>query len=146
MRPLIPALILAALLAPAAALAAPEVTPGEWQSTTIIDSMTMPGVPANALDMMKGRPTTITYCLTPEQAEADPEKMFARDDSCQIDNFEITSSTINTAMTCKGPQGPATITMTGTHDGTSYTMASTMKSGPMTMISRTTGKRLGPCK
>lgn len=133
-------------LVPAAASAAPKVTPGQWQSTTIIDNVTMPGLPPEALAMMKGRPTTVTYCLTPEEAEADPKKMLAADKSCKVDRFDITDSTIDAAFTCKTDQGPATMTMTGTHNGTSYAMKNTMQSGPMTMASHATGKYLGPCK
>lgn len=139
------ALILLALVS-TPALAAPKVTPGQWQSTVTVDSMSMPGVPASALAAMKRQPMTTSYCLTPQEAEADPRKILAADKSCKMDRFSFTGGRIESAMTCKTEQGPATITMTGTYTPTSYAMASTMKSGPMTMSSRVTAKRLGPCK
>lgn len=140
------ALILIVLLLPAPVVAAPKVNPGQWQATTVIESATMPGVPPEALAMMKGRPTTVTYCLTPEEAEADPEKMLGADKSCKIDRFSLANGKIDAAMTCKTDQGPATMTMKGTYTADSYTMASTMQTGQMTMASRMSAKRLGPCK
>ncbi|MBB6228722.1 DUF3617 domain-containing protein [Polymorphobacter multimanifer] len=134
----------AALAAPA--LAAPVVTPGEWTSTMTMDSMTMPGLPPGALDAMKGKPITTSYCLTPEEAEADPKKILAADKSCKVDRFNMAGGKIDSAMTCQTPQGPATITMSGTYTADSYAMNSTMKAGPMTMASRVSARRLGPCK
>jgi hypothetical protein len=128
------------------ALAAPRVTPGQWQAVTVIEDATMPGAPPQALAMMKGRPTTVTYCLTPEEAEADPRKMLAADKSCKVNRMNMSGGVIDAEMACKTDQGPALITMKGTFSDTAYSMRSTMKSGPMTMASRVTAKRLGPCK
>jgi hypothetical protein len=139
-------MLLSAALASAPALAVPLVSPGQWTSTMTVDNMAMPGVPAGALDAMKGRPITSSYCLTPQEAEADPKKILAADKSCKVDRFAMTGGKIDSAMTCQTPQGPATITMTGSYTAESYSMASTMKAGPMTMASRVIAKRLGPCK
>jgi hypothetical protein len=136
----------ALMLLAAPALAAPRVTPGQWQAVSVIEEATMPGVPPEALGMMKGRPTTVTYCLTPEEAEADPKKMLAADKSCTVNRMNMSGGVIDAEMACKTDQGPALITMKGTFTDTAYNMRSTMKSGPMTMASRVTAKRLGPCK
>ncbi len=140
------AALLSAATFATSALAAPVVTPGQWTSTMTMDSMTMPGLPPGALDAMKGRPITTSYCLTPEEAEADPKKILAADKSCKVDRFNMAGGKIDSAMTCQTEQGPATMTMTGTYTADSYAMSSTMKAGPMTMASRVTARRLGPCK
>lgn len=139
-------LVFSAALLSAPIVAAPVVTPGQWTSTMTMDSMTMPGVPAGALDAMKGNPITTSYCLTPQEAEAEPKKILAADKSCKVDRFSMTGGKIDTAMTCQTDQGPATMTMTGTYTADSYAMRSNMKAGPMTMVSRVTARRLGPCK
>jgi hypothetical protein len=140
-----PLLSMAVLLA-APALAAPQVTPGEWQSTSVIEQVSMPGMPPEALAMMKGRPTTVRYCLTPEEAEARPEKLFDSDGKCRATRFSLASGTLDAEMQCKTDRGPMTITMQGQYTAATYTMTSRMVSGPMTMLSRVTAKRLGPCK
>lgn len=140
-------LILIASLAPlTAAQAAPTVTPGQWESRMIVEEMVMPGMPPGALAMMKDRPTTTQYCLTPQEAEADPKKMLNADKSCKLDRFSMDAGTIDAQMQCKTEQGPATMTMTGRYTATSYDMTSRMVAGPMTMVSRVTARRLGPCK
>ncbi|WP_439533306.1 DUF3617 domain-containing protein [Polymorphobacter sp.] len=138
--------LVAVMIAATPALAAPKVTPGQWQAVTVIESASMPGMPPEALAMMKGRPTTVTYCLTPEEAEADPKKMLAADKSCTMNRFRFEGGSIDAELSCKTDQGPAVVSMKGSYTPTSYAMSSSMKSGPMTMASRVTAKRLGPCK
>jgi|JI8StandDraft_2_1071088.scaffolds.fasta_scaffold08724_4 hypothetical protein len=140
-----PILFAAAALA-APATAAPQVMPGQWQSTSVVEHMTMPGMPPEALAMMKGRPTTVRYCLTPEEAAADPRKLLNADKSCTVKRFTLNAGTIDAEMQCRTDQGPATISMKGRYAADSYEMTSRMTNGPMTMQSRVTARRLGPCK
>ncbi len=92
---------LAALLVSAPALAVPKVTPGQWQATTTIESATMPGMPPQALAMMKNRPTTVTYCLTPQDVEADPKKMLAADKSCKVNRMLFQGGRIDAQMAAR---------------------------------------------
>ncbi len=139
------ALVLMALLA-AAPVAATEVKPGKWQMTMIIENMSMPGMPPEALAMMKGRPTVTTYCMTPEEAKADPKKMLAADKSCKMNRFNMSGGKMLADMSCKTDQGPANIVVEGSYTETSYQTRQTMKAGQMTMASRNEAKWLGPCK
>lgn len=129
----------------APASAAPQVTPGQWEATMTVIDASMPGMPPDAMAMLKGRPTTTRYCLTPQEAEARPEKLLNADKSCQIKRFNLAAGSIDAEMTCKGEMGPTTIRMQGRYTATSYEMTSNMSSGPMTMKSRMVARRLGPC-
>lgn len=146
MRALALAVLVAAAVTSASAVAAPKVMPGQWQSVVTVQSMSMPGVPPAALAQMKQKPTTISYCLTPQEAEADPRKIMGADKSCKVTRFSFEGGKFSSAMTCQTDRGPSTITSTGTYTPTSYAMATAMKSAGMTMASRVTAKRLGPCK
>lgn len=135
--------MMAALMA--APVMATEVKPGKWQMTMIVDQMTMPGMPPEALAMMKGRPTVTTYCMTPEEAKADPKKMLAADKSCKLNRFNMSGGKMLADMSCQTEQGPANILVEGSYSETAYETRSTMKAGPMTMVSRSNAKWLGPC-
>lgn len=139
------ALVMVALLA-GTPLAASEVKPGKWQMTMTIDNMSMPGMPPEALAMMKGRPTVTSYCMTPEETKADPKKMLAADKSCKINRFNMSGGKMLADMSCKTDQGPANILVEGSYTETSYQTRQTMKAGQMSMVSRTSAKWLGPCK
>jgi hypothetical protein len=140
------ALFLASFVPIAAVQAAPTVTPGQWESRIVVEDMAMPGMPPNVLAMMKGKPTVTSYCLTPQEAEADPKKMLNADKSCKLNRFNMAGGSIDAQMQCQTEQGPATMTMTGKYTVDTYDMTSRMQAGPMTMVSRVTARRLGPCK
>jgi len=125
---------------------ATEVKPGKWQATMTIESMSMPGMPPEALAMMKGRPTTTTYCMTPEEAAADPKKLMDADSKCKFNRFSLAGGRMSAEMLCQTEQGPATMVVDGTYTQTSYETRATMKAGPMTMASRNSARWLGPCK
>lgn len=136
-------MMMAALLAVPAVAA--EVKPGKWQATMIIENMSMPGMPPEALAMMKGRPTVTTYCMTPEEAEADPRKLLDTEKKCKFNSFNLSGGKMSAEMVCQTEQGPATMTIEGSYTATSYETRQTMKAGPMTMASRNSAKWLGPC-
>lgn len=138
-------LLLAGLAPLAAAQAAPAVNPGQWESRMTVEDMAMPGMPPNVLAIMKGNPTVTRYCLTPQEAEADPKKMLNADKSCKLNRFSMAGGNLDAQMQCQTEQGPATITMTGKYSAEAYAMTSRMEAGPMTMTSRVSARRLGPC-
>lgn len=139
--------IAAAILLPIAgpALAESKVLPGQWQSTMIVEEMQMPGIPPEVAAMVKGRPTTVTYCLTPEEARSNPEKMMTQDD-CTVVRFGFEGGAIDAAFTCKTDMGPATMTMAGSYTPESYDIRAQTVVGSMSTRSRMSAKRLGPCK
>lgn len=128
-------------------MAAPKVNPGQWQSVMVVEEFNMPGMPPEALAMMKRQPAqTVSYCLTPEEADANPEKLLSTDKSCKVNRFRFEGGKIDAEMTCRTEQGPATMTMQGSYQTDSYDMKTRTVSGPMTIVSRMSAKRLGPCK
>ena len=139
------ALVMVALVLSAPAVAT-EVRPGKWQATMTIENMSMPGMPENVLAMMKGRPTTTTYCMTPEEAKADPKKMMDAESKCKFNRFNLSGGKMSAEMVCQTEQGPATMMVDGAYTETSYETRASMKTGQMTMVSRNTAKWLGPCK
>lgn len=139
-------LVLASIAPLAGAQAAPTVTPGQWESRMTVEDMAMPGMPPNVLAMMKGKPTVTRYCLTPQDAEADPRKMLNADKSCKMNRFSMAGGRIDAQMQCQTEQGPATITMAGSYAAEAYDMTSRMEAGAMRMTSRMSARRLGPCK
>lgn len=69
MRRLLPIAALPLLLA---AGPATVITPGKWVTTVEIVDVKMPGAPPGVAAAMKGRPTTVSTCITPEQAPGSP--------------------------------------------------------------------------
>ncbi len=143
-------LLAAAAAMPLAAFTGGALSPGKWVSTGTVTSIDMPGMPPEALAMMKKRPINHSYCLTPEQAEKDPRQMFKGDNSeCQYTKFDMARGKLSATMQCNGPQGKMRMTMLGTYSATTYESTNTMvvegPRGNMRMTSKISGKRTGGC-
>ena len=130
-----------------AASAESPVTPGKWQTTTTVESMVMPGMPADMSKRMAGKPMSATMCITPQRAAAGPRDVIGKTNgACRYRSFVATAGRITAVMECKsGSGGPMTIAIDGSYSPTAYTIRSRMSGGAMQSTSRTTGKRLGPC-
>ena len=142
------------VMATVPALAAPpSVQPGRWESTTRIVDMVAPGLPPQALQMMKGRPITVSYCVTPEDAAQGPQKMLEQSQKnngdCKMLKHEISGNRMNAEMQCSSKDmGNSRITMQGEFAETAYNMNMAMESsgGPFQKMSSTmTAKRIGAC-
>lgn len=140
-------LVLSGLLAGAAHAADSPVTPGKWQTTTTILSMAMPGMPPGVLKSMQAKPTTLTICITPQQAAAGPRDMISQSNgACRYRSFSAVGGRINAVMACNaGQAGPQTIAISGSYSTAAYDITSKMRGGAMQSSARTVGKRLGPC-
>ena len=136
----------------AAASGAMQVEPGEWEvtsETVNIDSPSMPPEVAAAMKKSIGQKTTSRKCITAEEAAGgdfvspDPEAQ------CTKQGFSFAAGRIQGTMSCTGEDGKATVTLNGSHSGTSYDMnariTSENQAGKMTMETRNTGRRLGEC-
>ncbi|WP_156254586.1 DUF3617 domain-containing protein [Sandarakinorhabdus oryzae] len=130
-----------------AASAESPVTPGKWQTTTIIESMAMPGMPPEMAQRTRARPMSATYCITPEQAAAGPRDVIGKSNgACRYRSFSAAAGRISGVMECKtGAPTPQIIAISGTYSPVAYDIRSKMSGGAMQSTSRTTGKRLGPC-
>lgn len=141
-----------------AATASMRFQPGEWQTTSEVLEVEVPGVPPELAAQMRERMlarTSVSSCLTPEQAERPGADLFAgQQGNCRFDRFTMTDGRIDSAMTCAGGDSgapPARILMTGTFDATHFAMENRIEAigapgGTMKMRSRVTGRRTGPCR
>lgn len=133
-------------LASAAHAIESPVTPGKWQTTTTIVSMTMPDMPPGMMDSMRGKPMTTTMCITPAQAAAGPRDVIGKTNgACRYRSFAAAAGRINAVMECKAGPGTQVIAISGRYSPVAYDIRSAMNGGPMRSETRTVGKRLGPC-
>lgn len=145
-----------------AAVAAVEITPGEWENTVeFIDiefdeSQLPPEAQAflvPMLEAMKGQINTTNTCVTSEEAKQPQAEMFSgnEDADCEYTQFEFSGGQMNMAMTCDDPgSGTAKITNTGTYGADSYDMQMKVEledneMGTMTITAASKGKHLGEC-
>lgn len=137
-----------------------KIQPGQWEATqeTLEASMigAPEGMPSGMLDAMKGHKTSVTYCITPEQAEKPGGDFLAaqKDAKCNYSDFSMSGGKISGTMTCQGPdgQGQMTMKMAGSYTPTGYdttvemdTSAMGAEGMKMHIKSRSSGKRIGDC-
>lgn len=133
------------------------VRPGQWESTVELESIEVPGMPAEAVAQMKKTMARVATghksCLTPEQAKKPKEDFFAGANSnCRYDKFSMDGGKMTGTMRCTSPQGGSQlIQFDGTYAPEAYEMrmASTMEGaspgGSMKMVMRMSSKRVGEC-
>lgn len=145
-----------------AAVAAIEITPGEWENTVTFTDIQFDKskLPPEAqafivpmLESMKGQVQTSKSCVTEEEASKPQAEMFSgnEDADCEYTKFEFSGGQMNMAMTCNDPSsGTAKITNTGTYTADAYDMKMTVEledneMGAMTITATSAGKHLGAC-
>ena len=131
-----------------------RLQPGQWETTTLITDMNIPGLSADAAKAATGTRTVTSNCVTPAQA-AQPSAEFlsgAKDGNCTYRRFSMANARINAAMTCEPAAAPGAIAMTlnGGYSPTAFDMGMAMKTDlpgdlAMTMKARVSGKRVGEC-
>jgi hypothetical protein len=124
---------------------------GQWEMTTQVVSMTAEGLPAG-MTPPTPPPTTVSICLTPEQA-ANPGANFAtgsaENSGCTSENMAMANGRVTGTVQCA--QGGTTMrtTLDGQYTATSYEVTQRAQiSGQgvsMNTESRTTGRRTGDC-
>lgn len=136
-------------------MAALRMEPGRWEATNEILSASAPGLPEEALKQMVGQKTTVTNCVTPEQAARPSANFLAaqKNSNCTYQDFSMEGGRMTGTMTCSGGQVPGQMVMKmdGEYGPRSYAMnmemnASGLPAGmTMAVKARTTGRRLGDC-
>lgn len=130
--------------------AAMGIQPGKWETTvTVVDSTTS-GMPAGMPKPPVPGPTTITACVTPEQASKNPGELLKKAKlDCTIKNSLFSGGKVASEATCKLPNGSMTMNTTGSYSPTevSYDTQQTMKMGPITATQKThtVSRRVGEC-
>jgi hypothetical protein len=129
------------------------ISPGQWQMAMKINEMSMPGMPPEAAERMKGmmgQGHTFTECLTAEDVKKPKADMFSGDEKCKYDHFSMGGGKIDITMSCGGDQ-PRKMQMNGTYSPNEYNMKVSSqgegKTGPgaMSMQMEMAAKRLGEC-
>jgi hypothetical protein len=130
------------------------IRPGNWVSSVTIDEVTIPGMPREAAEQMRGmltRTRTAETCLTPEDAKQPDATFFAASEQCRYDRFEMRGGKIDAVMRCQQQGATQVMEMTGTYSPTSYRMdmISRTQGGPggeaMTIQMRVEAERTGEC-
>ena len=136
-------------------MAALKMEPGQWEATNEILSASAPGLPEQALKQMVGQKTTVSNCVTPEQAAKPSANFLAaqKNSNCTYQDFSMEDGRMTGTMTCSGGQVPGEMEMkmAGEYGARSYDMKMDMNAknmpGGMTMTikARTTGRKIGEC-
>jgi hypothetical protein len=138
-----------ALIALAGSAQAAGIKPGKWQISSTVRSLDMPSVPPQVRRSMIGRTTTVSVCISPEDAARGPQDMLKANPSCTFTRQLVVGTTMTTEMVCNQGGSRMTIKSTGSFTPTSFSSTGSSKmSGPMTMSSSVTssGKWAGACR
>jgi hypothetical protein len=132
-----------------------KIEPGQWEATNEILSASAPGVPADALKSMVGQKSTVSNCITPEQAAKPSANFLAAQQSnnCTYQDWNMDDGKMTGTMTCQGGGMPGKVIMkmTGDYGPTAYNLDMDMNTtgmpGNITMNikAKTTGRRVGEC-
>jgi hypothetical protein len=140
------AAVAAALLPAVSAGQGSGMTPGKWQVSSTIVSVDMPGAPPMVAQMMAGKTTTMTQCITPDMASKGQTARPAKD--CTMTHASMLGGKISSEMVCQVGGGTMTTTDTGTFTPTSYDIQGKMVmtgKASMTQVIKIAGKRVGDC-
>ena len=139
----------------AAELKGMKIEPGQWEATNEIISATAAGVPADALKSMVGQKSTVSNCITPEQAAKPSANFLAaqQNNNCSYQDWNMDGGKMTGTMTCEGGGMPGKVIMkmAGDYGATAYNLNMDMNTsglpGGMTMNikAKTTGRRVGEC-
>ncbi len=135
-------------------MAALKMRPGQWEATNEVVSANAPGLPAEALRGMVGQKSTVSNCVTPEQAAKPSANFLAgqRDSECTYEDFSMDDGQMTGTMSCAVPgvPGRTVMKMNGKYSPVAYDMDMDMDvaipgGAKMKLKARTTGRRVGDC-
>jgi uncharacterized protein YceK len=131
-----------------------KMRPGQWEATNEVVSANAPGLPAEALRSMVGQKSTVSNCVTPEQAAKPSANFLAgqRDSDCTYQDFSTDDGRMTGTMSCAVPgmPGRTVMKMDGKYSPVAYDMDMDMDvaipgGAKMKLKARTTGRRVGDC-
>ena len=134
-----------------------KLEPGQWETKVTVSDITMPDMPAGVGDQvksaMKGAAnTTVTSCITPEEAAHPQGKVFGGGEGqCRYKHFTMAGGRIDAEMECAGgDRGGVMLKTTGTIAPTSFTVDNAMEmtgegTPKMSMKAKVAGRRIGAC-
>lgn len=131
-----------------------QLEPGQWETTTLITALNVPGMPAGMAEAATGTRTTTSACITPAQAARPDADILAgaQGGNCTYQRFSMGGAKIDAAMTCAPPGAPAAVALTleGGYSPRTFDMGMAMKTDlpgnlAMTMRANVSGRRTGAC-
>lgn len=132
-----------------------KIEPGQWEATNEIVSATAPGMPPDILKQMVGQKTTVSNCITPEQAAKPSANFLAaqQNNNCTYQDWTMNGGRMTGTMTCQGGEMPGKVVMnmTGNYGSDRYDLDMDMNTTglpngmSMTIKAKTTGRRVGEC-
>ncbi len=135
-------------------MSALKMRPGQWEATNEVLSATAPGLPAESLRQMVGQKTTVSNCVTPEQAAKPSANFLAgqQNSDCTYQDFNMDDGRMTGTMSCTAPgmPGRTVMKMDGKYSPVAYDMNMDMAVAipggmKMQLKARTTGRRTGDC-
>jgi len=138
-----------------------RLQPGQYRTSFETLEFNVPGMPEEVKRQVQAQMggaadarRTTTYCLTPEQAEANGAEQMAKNmaqGNCTVARFDVSGGALSTEMQCTGANGATShVVMDGQMTSTSSTMTMTNEMdmpgmGKMQMKVRATSQRIGDC-
>ena len=125
--------------------------PGQWELRTEVVRMNVPNMP-QGMSPPAPPPTTVTYCLTPEQARQ-PNANFltgsGEQGGCRAENMSMAGGRLHGTVQCEHQGATTRVEMAGQFTPTSYEINQTTHTSAqgmeMDIESRTAGRRIGDC-
>jgi len=118
------------------AIASPNVQEGLWEMTVKMElpsiSMTLP-------------PVVKKECLSKDKLIPKTGKV-ENCQECKISDVDIKGDTVKWHEECDSPEGKVIVDGEIVYNGDSYSGVINIKQGNMNIISKISGKRIGPCK
>ena len=118
----------------------PNMTPGQWEITVVMEMEGMPPRP----------PITSTQCIKPEEIK--DARSFAgtvqrRGGKCTIGDLKLTGGKLSYTFSCEhGATGETEVSFAGTsYEATTKMTSPGRGSGPLKLQQHTTAKRTGDC-
>ena len=132
--------------------AAVTMQPGEWEMTTTVTRMNVPGMPAGMNAPMPG-PQTARNCLTEEEARQASSNFLnettGAGEGCTSQNSSMSGGRIQATVQCNRPEGQVRMTMNGQYTATTLDMTQQVQTSAqgqnVEMEARITGRRVGDC-
>lgn len=132
--------------------------PGQWEVTTEVVSVEMPGVPAEQRGMMeamfKRPPVTESTCMTADQLKKPDPALFSgskANKDCVFRKYNVSNGKLDATMVCKNTDSEMTMTMTGEYAPEKVSTEVTMDAkgppgqGAVKMKMKSSGRRTGDC-
>lgn len=123
--------------------------PGEWEMTTTVTNMNVPGMPAGMKAPMPA-PQTARNCLTP--ADVAENANFVNEsagEGCTAQNSSMRGGRIQATVQCNRPEGQMRMTMNGQYTPTTLELTQQVQTTAggqnVEMEARITGRRIGDC-